>query len=74
MTYEAQVLLPGDATAVFVVTFDDDGPTIEATGGPDVEPWVTKHIAGLGRQLRNAARSDGAWPRRLRRWREAPGA
>ena len=63
--YELSIALPDGACA------------LRETGrqppeAPDPAPWAVSHLQTLGRQLFRAAQKDGAWQRRLSRWRGDP--
>lgn len=77
-TYEAS-LYQADVcyTSAIALSLEQKEPLwgdVEVTpeDAPALPAWVTKHANALLRQCTNQARKNGTWPRRIRRWRDAP--
>lgn len=78
--YAARVHLPEAChDYTLVIALPEGTCTLGEAGGASQgsrqgpAPWVTAHLLALGRQLYREGRT-GAWPRRLMRWRGAPGS
>lgn len=79
-TYEARLYME-DAQYLCEIDLSlaADGPawgSVEATPAeaPPLPEWMVKHTNALLRQCFSQARKKGTWPRRIRRWRDAPQA
>ncbi|MCA9563700.1 MAG: hypothetical protein KC561_09440 [Myxococcales bacterium] len=80
-TYAVHVMLP-EQRFLFEVDFErsyDASVSVTAPRRcPDQEPenveppeWAMTHLDALLRQVARSAKNADAWPRRLRRWKEA---
>lgn len=73
-TYRAMVVPPDGQPRHFSVLLVPEGPpTVQQVEGEPVAPWMHKHVEGLARALSSSGFASGAWPWRIRRWKEAPG-
>lgn len=74
--YRARVHLPA-GSAELALRLDGGAATLEEPPqgeAPAVPPWARAHLLALGRLLGREAKRDGAFRRRLLRWRgEAEG-
>lgn len=72
-TYRALVVPPDGQPRHFSVALVPEGaPTVQQLDGAPVAAWMHKHVEGLARALSSSGFASGAWPWRIRRWKEAP--
>ena len=68
VVYRATLYLP-DAVVTTRATVNTEGESIDEEALGDAPEFARAALRAFVRQLRNAHRSSGTWPRRVTRWR-----